>query len=103
MDDNLDLRLKRRLRDFLASKRANDPTTAVRASIREVLDRIIERRWRSYIVGGTLRDVMLAPPSTFPRDRPRSRWLVASESRRRLRRLSNPQDAVRGAPLGEAL
>jgi hypothetical protein len=32
------------------------------------LNRLIEHRWRAYIVGGTLRDVMLAPASAFPRD-----------------------------------
>src|SRR5690349_10205703 len=67
MDSDLERRLKRRFREFLAFH-GDKATAAVRLSIREVLDRVVERRWRAYIVGGTLRDVMLAPTSSFPRD-----------------------------------
>lgn len=67
MVNEVEQRLKRRFREFLSFK-GDDGTTAVRQVIREVLDRVLERKWQAYIVGGTLRDVMLAPPSAFPRD-----------------------------------
>jgi hypothetical protein len=67
MANDLERRLKRRFREFLSFHR-DEVATAFRSSIREVLDRVVERGWRAYIVGGTLRDVMLAPPSVFPRD-----------------------------------
>jgi hypothetical protein len=67
MVNELEQRLKRRFREFL-SFQGDRPTTALRLRIREVLDRVLERGWRAYIVGGTLRDVMLAPVSAFPRD-----------------------------------
>ena len=67
MANELEQRLKRRYREFL-SFQGDEAVTAARLSIREVLDRVVERKWRAYIVGGTLRDVMLAPASAFPRD-----------------------------------
>jgi hypothetical protein len=67
MVSELEQKLKRRFREFLAF-RGDEVATAVRLSIREVLDRVLERKWQAYIVGGTLRDVVLAPPSAFPRD-----------------------------------
>ncbi len=67
MVNELEQKLKRRFREFLSFE-GDEAATAVRLRIGEILDRAIERRWRAYIVGGTLRDVMLAPPSAFPRD-----------------------------------
>src|ERR1700722_227477 len=67
MASDLEPKLKRRFQRFLSVQGRKD-TVAMRSSIRDVLHRIHERGWRSYIVGGTLRDVMRAPPSAFPRD-----------------------------------
>ena len=63
----LDRRLKDRFRAFLAFQH-NEAAAAARQSIKAVLDLILRKQWQAYIVGGTLRDVMLAPSSIFPRD-----------------------------------
>lgn len=66
-DSDAEKRLKGRFGRFLAV-RTDDPASAIRLGIDEVLQRIRRRGWRAFIVGGTIRDVMLAPPSAFPRD-----------------------------------
>ncbi len=68
MASDLERRLKRRFRDFLSRQETDPQARAIRSSIGAVLDQIVERGWKTYVVGGTLRDVMLAPPSAFPRD-----------------------------------
>src|SRR3954454_16223660 len=67
MDSHLERRLKDRFRAFLAFQH-DEAAAAARQSIKAVLDLILRKPWQAYIVGGTLRDVMLAPPSIFPRD-----------------------------------
>lgn len=66
MGNQYESRLVRRFTDFLAIPAT--PTPAHRFAILEVLDRFMSRKWRSYVVGGTLRDIMLAPAWAFPRD-----------------------------------
>lgn len=63
----VDRKLKDRFRDFIAF-RGGKPDAAARESIQAVFDRILINRWEAFIVGGTLRDIMLAPRSIFPRD-----------------------------------
>ncbi len=67
MARDIEKRLKDRFGRFLAV-RGSDPNSAVRAAIHHVFERVRQHGWRAHIVGGTLRDVMLAPPSAFPRD-----------------------------------
>jgi len=70
MVSELELKLKRGFRQFLTTPSQTDVSAsgAVRSGIHEVLERIVDRRWRAYVIGGTLRDVMLAPGSVWPRD-----------------------------------
>lgn len=67
MDSMLDRKLKDRFRAFFAFQ-GEKPAAAARESMQAVFDRILINRWEAYIVGGTLRDIMLAPRSIFPRD-----------------------------------
>ncbi|MFN0104881.1 MAG: hypothetical protein ACKV2U_22705 [Bryobacteraceae bacterium] len=67
MDSMLDRKLKDRFRAFLGFQ-GEKPAAAARKSIQAVFDRILSNGWEAYIVGGTLRDIMLAPRSIFPRD-----------------------------------
>ncbi len=69
MAHKLERKLRDRLKGFVSpSVGDKGPVGAMRAGIVEVLARIAEREWQAYIVGGTLRDVMLAPAFSFPRD-----------------------------------
>jgi hypothetical protein len=67
MVSELEQKLRRRFREFLVFQ-GEGVAMAARSAVNRVLDRVLERKWRAYIVGGTLRDVMLAPASALPRD-----------------------------------
>jgi hypothetical protein len=70
MDDVFKRRLKRRLKAFLKGtrNRSYGRTEAFRENAIEVLQRATSRRWRTYIVGGAIRDLMLRPSGSWPRD-----------------------------------
>lgn len=68
MASDIQQKLKRRIRKLLWSNDAKPRTAAIKAGIADVVGRIPKNGWHGYIVGGTLRDVMLAPAHIFPRD-----------------------------------
>ena len=69
MAGDLEQKLNRRFHEFLSSNGEGPMQAAMHAGIEEVVGRITERGWRGYIVGGMLRDIMLAPSmNALPRD-----------------------------------
>ena len=59
--------LQKKVREFLAPESHRDPD-GVRQSAVEVLTRTVRKGWRTYLVGGFLRDVAVHPHSRWPRD-----------------------------------
>src|SRR5690349_6135348 len=68
MDDVTAVELKRRVAEFLAPDAQQTGTDTVRRSAVEVLTRTVREGWRTYLVGGFLRDVVVHPHSRWPRD-----------------------------------
>ena len=70
MAHDLEQKLKKKLRNFVASTQVGDyRVDTIRAARHEVFGRIAKHGWQAYIVGGTLRDLMLDRPAKFlPRD-----------------------------------
>jgi hypothetical protein len=62
------LELQKKVREFLAPEPHRLARDEVRESAVEVLTRTVQRGWRTYLVGGFLRDVALHPHSRWPRD-----------------------------------
>jgi hypothetical protein len=60
--------LQTKVGEFLAPKPQRLPTDAVRQSAVEVLTRTVRKGWRTYLVGGFLRDVVVHPHARWPRD-----------------------------------
>ena len=60
--------LQTRVGEFMAPKPEWLPTDAVRQSAVEVLTRTVRRGWRTYLVGGFLRDIVIYPHGRWPRD-----------------------------------
>jgi hypothetical protein len=68
--------LRARVTDFLSEPKALElsyPRRAIHIASSRVLQRITERGWSSYLVGGTLRDLLLGPAragpaGSYPRD-----------------------------------
>jgi hypothetical protein len=61
--------LKRRLSVFLRrSDQGPDVNAMLARAIGDVLKRPAARGWKTYLVGGVLRDLLLAPIKTLPRD-----------------------------------
>jgi hypothetical protein len=70
MAESIETRLKRRFNRFLNGSRARSLRQGepIRKSALEVLRRTTSRQWRTYIVGGAIRDLLLGPAGTWPRD-----------------------------------
>lgn len=68
MDDVRAVELKKRVAEFLAPDPHQTGTDTVRRSAVEVLTRTVREGWRTYLVGGFLRDVVVHPHSRWPRD-----------------------------------
>jgi len=66
--DEVTIELQKRVGEFLAPEAQRLPTDAPRRSAVEVLTRTVRRGWRTYLVGGFLRDVVVHPHSYWPRD-----------------------------------
>jgi len=66
--DEVTIELQKRVREFLAPEAQRLQTDAPRRSAVEVLTRTVRRGWRTYLVGGFLRDVVVHPHSHWPRD-----------------------------------
>jgi len=66
--DEVTIELQKRVGEFLAPEAQRLPTDAPRRSAVEVLTRTVRRGWRTYLVGGFLRDVVVHPHSHWPRD-----------------------------------
>src|ERR1700683_16263 len=60
--------LQTKVRDFLTPEPQRLATDSVRQSAVEILTRTVRRGWRTYLVGGFLRDVVMRPNSHWPRD-----------------------------------
>jgi len=67
MVPDLKQKLKRTFGEFVDPQHAAGAST-IKAGLSEVLARISDRGWKSYIVGGTLRDAVLGPAAMLPRD-----------------------------------
>ena len=70
MAESIEARLAYRLARFLSdseisSTREIEP---LRKSVLEVLGRATSQNWRTYIVGGAIRDLLLGPAAWWPRD-----------------------------------
>ena len=61
-------KLQRKVEEFLAPQQRRLPTDSARRSAVEVLTRTVRKGWRTYLVGGFLRDVVVHPHSHWPRD-----------------------------------
>ena len=59
--------LQTKVGEFLAPKPQRLPTDAVQQSAVEVLTRTVRKGWRTYLVGGFLRDVVVHPHPGGPR------------------------------------
>jgi len=69
MADKRVAQLKRRLSVFLGRSRpGHDVNARLADAVKEVLQRPAARGWNTYLVGGVLRDLLLAPVKTWPRD-----------------------------------
>src|SRR3954463_16779915 len=69
MADRRITHLKRRLAVFLGQSRRDTQVNAELATaIKDVLRRPAKKGWRTYLVGGVLRDLLLSPGRTWPRD-----------------------------------
>ncbi len=70
MAESIERRIIRRLARFL--KHSPGRTVAqgepIRATVVEVLRRSTSRRWNTYVVGGAVRDLLLGPRGSWPRD-----------------------------------
>jgi len=60
--------LQTKVSEFLTPEAPRLPTDSVRRSAVEVLTRTVRKGWRTYLVGGFLRDVIVRPHSSGPRD-----------------------------------
>jgi hypothetical protein len=70
MAESIKTRLEHRLAIFLSHSeishlREEDP---IRKNVLEVLHRATSQNWRTYIVGGAIRDLLLGPTGWWPRD-----------------------------------
>jgi poly(A) polymerase-like protein len=70
MAESIETRLSRRFRRFLNGSKGMSGRQAepIRKNALEVLRRATSRHWRTYIVGGAIRDLLLGPPRSWPRD-----------------------------------
>jgi len=62
--------ITRRLARFLKGPagRETTPTEPIRKGVVEVLHRATSQSWKTFIVGGAIRDLLLGPPDSWPRD-----------------------------------
>lgn len=60
--------LEQRCSEFFSIARAGANTRPAWSSMHSVWRRLNGRGWKTYVVGGTIRDVLLAPPGELPRD-----------------------------------
>ena len=58
--------LQTKVSEFLTPRPQRLPTDSVRQSAVEVLTRTVRKGWRTYLVGGFLRDVVVHPHSHWP-------------------------------------
>ena len=70
MAESIERRLTRRFTRFLNGSKATSRRQGerIRKDALEVLRRATSRQWRTYIVGGAIRDLLLGPPGSWPRD-----------------------------------
>ena len=70
MAESIKTRLAHRLARFLTHSKTSSLREAepIRKSVLEVLHRATSQNWRTYIVGGAIRDLLLAPAGWWPRD-----------------------------------
>lgn len=66
--DEITVELQKRVGEFLAPEVQRLPTDVPRRSAVEVLTRTVRKGWRTYLVGGFLRDVLVHPHSHWSRD-----------------------------------
>ncbi len=70
MPELFEKRLRRRLRAFLNGPKSKSSLRVepIRKDAVEVLQRATSRHWGTYIVGGAIRDLLLNPTGSWPRD-----------------------------------
>jgi poly(A) polymerase-like protein len=70
MAESIEKRVARRLAGFLkrSPRKSLARVEPIRTSVVEVLHRATSRQWRTYVVGGAIRDLLLGPKGSWPRD-----------------------------------